>query len=212
MFQFPPEHPSDQLFTLLSHTWWTFQYLIKEEEHVWERVLPWPGHAPVLCMMQLWPDGEGSLCLPSTFLTSACNCQAPFSQQEGTTQGASPCTSQGATYACWVVFLRCVNTDFVSSWCVSICFMQGDGAIGLQGSTVSVFAWISRIFWCPRYLSGLLSIFGYSFLCRHLLVCLNGTFGIQVWIGNSPRLWSSCDSVRAVGHYASRFQQNSWNP
>lgn len=149
--QFPAECPSDQLFSLLSHTWWTFPYLIKEEQHVQGRVLPWLGHAPVLCMMQLCPGRGGSLHLASNFLTPACNCQTPFGHpllQVDTTQGASPCVSQCVTYACWVVFLRCVHTYFVSSWCkqLGICFMQGGGAVSLQRSTVSVFAWISRKF------------------------------------------------------------------
>lgn len=38
----------------------------------------------------------------------------------------------------------------------------------------------------------LLRTFGYSLLCKHLIVCLNGTFSIQVWIGMSLRLQSRC--------------------
>lgn len=102
--QFPAEHPRDQLFTLLSHTWWTFQYLIKEEQHGQERVLPRRGHAVVLCVMQLCPGRGESLHLVSSFLTSACNCQAPFSQKLGTTQGASPRTS-----VCYVCLSGCVS-------------------------------------------------------------------------------------------------------
>lgn len=45
---------------------------------------------------------------------------------------------------------------------------------------------------CERIFCALLRTFGYSLLCRHRIVCLNGICGIQVWIGMSLRLQSRC--------------------